>query len=127
MMILRQKEWSFSNEASCKNIVRGDRKNRTVNGRERPSVSFERQVQFREICHLNDFSDEDFAASFYSPDDYQAIKEVCIFTVKMMMNGVPVDDDDSEICYRGMVRSLIGNLHAMNALGSCLSLPAKGM
>ena len=70
-------------------------------------VTFHNKVQFREICHINDYTEHDVEQIWYSYEEYQLFKAVCKVTVKMMVkHGMQsTEESDPDLCCRGLVRT----------------------
>lgn len=66
----------------------------------RSRVSFSKQVECYEIDTLDSYSDEEYDATWYTPDDSLAMRNDCIRTVHVMIGQTPLEDD--EVCFRGL-------------------------
>jgi len=67
----------------------------------RSQVSFSKRVECFEICTLDSYSDEEYDAMWYNPEESLAMRNECIRTVEVMLGNV-FPDDDEEICFRGL-------------------------
>jgi hypothetical protein len=65
-------------------------------------VVFAKTVQYKEMRHINDFSQEEIEAVWMGVRDYQIIKAMVKTTVKMMMKGERIPEDDEDFCIRGL-------------------------
>jgi hypothetical protein len=71
------------------------------------SITFSKSVRVKEIPHYNELSDKEFQAIWYSAEEYQHFKSVCITTVKIMTSGDSLHDEE-DLCSRGLVSSCFG-------------------
>ena len=75
----------------------GDEEKQT---KKKKTVRFNRTIFNRRIPHLNDLSLKLRHEIWIQPEEYQAIRNRCVVTVKMMMRGdLPLVDDDCEGAY----------------------------
>jgi hypothetical protein len=65
-------------------------------------VVFAKTVQFKEMRHIKDFSQEEKEAVWMGVRDYQIIKAIVKTTVIMMMKGERIMEDDEDFCTRGL-------------------------
>ena len=65
------------------------------------SVSFNKTAEVHEIIHVNNYTDDEIDAAFYSDSDYQMMKADIRFTVHLMVSNSLQDDDDT-YCRRGL-------------------------
>jgi hypothetical protein len=66
------------------------------------SVSFSSNIAVVPVAHLNCLSEEDFAATWCTEDEYKTIKRIYKATARMIMRGEVVPEDDEHICSRGL-------------------------
>ena len=66
------------------------------------SVRFNHTVHFREIRHISEYTDEQIEATWLTPEDYAAIKQVVKITIRAMMKGEFIAEDNPEYCTRGL-------------------------
>jgi hypothetical protein len=65
-------------------------------------VYFAKTVQYKEMRHIKDFSQEEIEAVWMEARDYQMIKAIVKTTVIMMMKGERIPEDDEDFCTRGL-------------------------
>jgi hypothetical protein len=65
------------------------------------SVSFSPIIRFRNVKHIDDFTDEEFEETWNSQTDLDIILEECAETVYMMVNGEVLLEEDG-FCKRGL-------------------------
>jgi hypothetical protein len=70
--------------------------------RSQRSVSFSSNIEVVTAPHVNGLSDEDFAATWWTEDDYKQIKQTYKATARMMMRGEVFPEDDEHMCSRGL-------------------------
>ena len=58
---------------------------------------FSKQVECFEIDTLDSYSDEEYDATWYTPEESLAMPNHCIRTVHVMIGQTPLEDD--EICF----------------------------
>mmetsp|Transcript_23119 Transcript_23119/g.54661 ORF Transcript_23119/g.54661 Transcript_23119/m.54661 type:complete len:325 (+) Transcript_23119:323-1297(+) len=68
----------------------------------RRKIRWSGQVRVQEIHHINNMSQAEREAVWMSPIDYKMIKNMAKTTVLMMMAGEYIDDDDPDLCTRGL-------------------------
>ena len=66
------------------------------------SVRFNHTVHFREIRHISEYTEEQIEATWLTPEDYAAIKQIVKATIRMMMKGEAIADDNPDFCTRGL-------------------------
>ena len=71
-------------------------------GTKKKFVRFNHTVHYREIRHIMDYTDEQIEATWLTPQDYAAIKQIVKNTIRMMMRGEAILDDDPNFCTRGL-------------------------
>ena len=64
-------------------------------------VNFEPKVHIRKSLHLNNFTDEEFAATWYTSQEFLEIKLECQQTLQMINAGV-LKEDNEFFCLRGL-------------------------
>lgn len=69
--------------------------------RHQRKVRFAADVECTEIPHVNEFSDDEIEAAWYSHKDYRFFRSICQVTIEMIENDEYIDDE--EICSRGLV------------------------
>ena len=75
-----------------------------VNERVRkPSVKFASFAEYREVKHIEDYTDDDINNTWYTENEYHRIKRQCKVTVRMMTAKLSIDKNDPEFCFRGLV------------------------
>ena len=60
------------------------------------SLAFAQENEVFEIPHINDFTDEDVAATWYDAEDYAAIKADYQCVIFMMESGERIDDNNDD-------------------------------
>lgn len=65
------------------------------------AVSFSPLIRYKQMKHINDYSDEEFFATWLVEDELRGILKQCAQTVKMMVRGEPVVEADG-FCSRGL-------------------------
>jgi hypothetical protein len=58
------------------------------------SVTFNRRVRFKNIRHIDDFSDREYFATWYVEEDLEAIFNHCVETVTKMVHGEVVLEEE---------------------------------
>jgi hypothetical protein len=71
------------------------------------SVTFRSHAHCTPIQHLDDYSDEDIIAIWYSGRDYKKFREENKTTVAMMVKGQKLRENDKQYCYRGFVSAVL--------------------
>jgi hypothetical protein len=57
------------------------------------SVAFHSRVRFKHVKHIDDYSDREYFATWYVEEDLQDIFNHCVDTVRMMVNGLVLDEE----------------------------------
>jgi hypothetical protein len=84
---------SFNDRATCGAFRQSPKPKR--------SITFSPFVKFRNVLHINDYSDEELARARYDADELAAIKKTdVIYTLSMMKGETPVDNP--WYCGRGL-------------------------
>ena len=78
----------------------------TSSHRRRRVVSFAETAKMRLALHVNDFTDEEYYACFYSPQDYKRFKHEIKQTIVHHRNHKSSRDDDKYCCTRGIEHRL---------------------
>lgn len=65
----------------------------------RRSVTFEQNVDVREVPHLKELPKEDVLETWYTPEDFDGIKKSIVNTLRLMVAKKPVGSDH---CTRGL-------------------------
>ena len=68
----------------------------------RKRVSFAPKVEVHLVPHMQELSEEDRKATWWTSNDYELIKRMYRATVKLMMNGQVFANDDKDFCSRGL-------------------------
>jgi hypothetical protein len=72
------------------------------------SVTFSNDIRVHQIRHLKDFSEVHIRATWFAPEEYKRIKNSLKATIRLMMEGELISDDDEGVCYRGLVSVYLG-------------------
>jgi hypothetical protein len=65
----------------------------------RRSVTFEHNVDVREVPHLKDLPKEDLIETWYTSEDFDRIKKSLVITLRLMVAKKPIGNDQ---CTRGL-------------------------
>jgi len=65
------------------------------------SVSFYSRVKFKHIKHIDDFTDKEYFSTWFVEEDLEEIFNHCVETVRKMVNGCPLYEDEG-YCARGL-------------------------
>jgi hypothetical protein len=65
------------------------------------SVKFHSRVRFKHIKHIDDYSDREYFATWYVEEDLQEVFDHCVETVRRMVNGNVLQDENG-YCPRGL-------------------------
>jgi len=69
---------------------------------QRSKVSFSKSVECFEIDTLDSYSEEEYDACWYTPEEYLSMRYECIHTVQVMIGDAVPDSDDEIFCFRGL-------------------------
>ncbi|KAG7351110.1 hypothetical protein IV203_010470 [Nitzschia inconspicua] len=58
------------------------------------SVRFHSRVRFKNVKHIDDYTDREYFATWYAEEDLQEIFNHCVDTVRKMVNGFVLNEDD---------------------------------
>lgn len=83
------------NSLSAEEISDESSKSLTIGSR----VSFKKQVECFEIDTLDSYSDQEYDAMWYTPEETQAMRMDCVRTVQVMVGDLPLQNND---CFRGL-------------------------
>lgn len=72
--------------------------NQSNNGK---SVKFHSRVRFKHVKHVDDYTDREYFATWYVEEDLTDIFNHCVDTVRKMVNGYQLNEDDG-YCARGL-------------------------
>jgi hypothetical protein len=64
-------------------------------------VTFNKRVSFKYIKHIDDYTDEDYFATWYVEEDLTEIFNDCVDNVRKMVNGIPLSETEG-CCSRGL-------------------------
>jgi hypothetical protein len=106
----------YDQDSSCVGVVRRRsplmsriKKRLPESHQRKRRVFFSDSVETREIPHLDDLSNEDVLAAWWTANDYLVIRKMISLTVRMIMNGSKFVEDDGDFCERGLeVRTKAG-------------------
>ncbi|CAJ1963552.1 unnamed protein product [Cylindrotheca closterium] len=64
-------------------------------------VAFSKQVECFQIDTLDSYSQEEYDAMWYTPEETQSIRRESVKTLKVMLGEAPLEQDDV-VCFRGL-------------------------
>jgi hypothetical protein len=64
-------------------------------------VTFNKRVSFKCIKHIDDYTDEEYFATWYVEEDLTEIFNDCVDNVRKMVNGITLNEDEG-YCPRGL-------------------------
>jgi hypothetical protein len=77
----------------------------------KPPVTFNDDVVIEETLHVNDFTEEEYRSYWFTTEECNIIIDMIEITVELMEVGQE-EDDDTNICYRGLEsRTAEGNTY----------------
>ncbi|KAL3920616.1 MAG: hypothetical protein SGILL_003172 [Bacillariaceae sp.] len=65
------------------------------------SVTFFGRIRFKHVKHIDDYSDKEYFAAWYVEEDLADIFQHCVETVRRMVSGNVLDEEDG-FCSRGL-------------------------